>query len=93
MTNMPLEKQDLNKEQIGILEHTKKGRFFCGESKDMDELVEKGLMEYAGRKPFVRDPYYSLTTRGSRLLLPPADDEHAANQVEDAKDMLAERGE
>jgi len=55
---------DLNKEQIEIIKHTIKNNVFCGGGKDMDVLCEAGLMEYIGRKSFVPDPYYRVTTAG-----------------------------
>lgn len=61
----------LNNEQIEILHHTvhrAAGGFYCGGSKEMDELVQLGLMEYAGRKSFVPDPYYKITTAGRNAL-------------------------
>ena len=58
---------ELTKEQVAILRHTKRhaaGGFYCGGGPDMDKLVEAGLMEYAGMKSFVPDPYYKLTGKG-----------------------------
>jgi len=66
----------INQEQFEILKHTQKVTHFCGGSKDMDDLVNKGLMQYAGKKSFVPDPYYKLTAEGRKLLrnmLPRAD--------------------
>lgn len=57
----------LNNEQKEIIKHTMKNGLFCGSSKDMDILCEYGLMEYAGRKPFVPDPYYRATTAGKNF--------------------------
>jgi len=34
----------------------------------MDALVAEGLMEYAGRKSFVPDPYYRITSKGRTVL-------------------------
>ena len=53
-----------NKEQMEILNHTIRNGYFCGGSKDMDVLCQKGLMEYAGRKSFVQDAYYKITAKG-----------------------------
>jgi len=64
-------KVPINREQIEILEHTVKrapGGFYCGGGKDMDALVAEGLMEYAGRKSFVPDPYYRITSKGRTVL-------------------------
>jgi hypothetical protein len=34
----------------------------------MQELVQAGLMVFAGRKSFVPDPYFTLTQKGRDLL-------------------------
>jgi hypothetical protein len=57
----------LSREQLSILDHTEHraaGGYYCGGGKDMDALVAAGLMEYAGRKSFVPDPYYRITSAG-----------------------------
>lgn len=59
---------NLNNEQKEIIQHAIKNGLFCGGSKDMDALVEAGLMELAGRKSFVPDPYYRVTTAGRQAL-------------------------
>lgn len=61
----------LNAEQIAILQHTANraaNGLYCGDSLDMQVLVEAGLMEVAGRKPFVTDPYFQLTAKGRKKL-------------------------
>lgn len=61
----------MTKEQQEILEHTAQrapGGLYCGGSKDMDALVTAGLMEYAGRKSFVPDAYYRITSKGRATL-------------------------
>lgn len=61
----------LTREQISILDHTihrAAGGYYCGGGKDMDALVAAGLMEYAGRKSFVPDPYYTITGKGRAAL-------------------------
>lgn len=55
---------EFNDEHLAILSHTNKNKLFCGGSPEMDLLVERGYMEYAGRKSFVPDPYYRLTPKG-----------------------------
>lgn len=55
---------ELNNEQKEILKHTVDNGLFCGGSKDMDILCDLGLMEYAGKKSFVPDPYYRITKKG-----------------------------
>ena len=61
----------LSREQLSILDHTEHraaGGYYCGGGKDMDALVAAGLMEYAGRKSFVPDPYYKITSAGRAAL-------------------------
>ena len=59
---------ELNNEHKAIIEHTIKNGLFCGSSKEMDELCEAGLMEYIGRKSFVPDPYYKVTSLGKKAI-------------------------
>ena len=54
----------LNSEQMGILKHTDRNGLFCGGGKDMDILCQHELMEFAGRKSFVPDPYFRITAKG-----------------------------
>ncbi len=49
-------------------EHRSAGGFYCGGGPDMDVLVASGLMEYAGRKSFVPDAYYRITSKGRDIL-------------------------
>lgn len=61
----------LNREQIEILNHTvsrSAGGLYCGDSPDMQKLVEDGMMELAGRKSFVPDPYFRITSKGRDAL-------------------------
>ena len=61
----------LNAEQIEILDHTRNRAaygLYCGDSPDMQKLVELGLMEYAGKKSFAPDPYYRITHKGIEAL-------------------------
>ena len=56
-------------EEFDILDHTihrAAGGFYCGEPEAMKSLVERGLMQYAGRKSFVPDKYFSITPAGRR---------------------------
>ncbi len=56
----------LNKEQIAILEHTSKTcKLYCGDSEDMSDLCDKGLMKFMGRKSFCKDGYYRITRKGN----------------------------
>jgi len=62
---------ELSKEHKEILNHTAHlapGGFYCGDSPAMQELVAAGLMEYAGRKSFVPDKYFRLTSKGRAAL-------------------------
>jgi len=59
---------NLNKEQMAIMSHTDRNRVYCGDSPDMQELVEMGLMESLGRKSFVPDEYFRLTGKGRSTL-------------------------
>lgn len=64
----------LTQEHIDIMDHTLKraaGGLYCGDSPLMQELVYQGLMEYAGRKSFVPDPYFRLTAKGREVLEKP----------------------
>jgi len=56
-------KTGLTREQWEIMKHTKEraaNGLFCGDSPDMQRLVELGHMESAGRKSFVPDEYFRL---------------------------------
>ena len=59
---------ELTKEHIEILKHTEKNGFFCGDSEEMQDLCKLKMMEYAGRKPFVPDPYFRLMRDGKSTL-------------------------
>jgi len=53
------------------MEHTRDhaaGGFYCGGSAEMRELVAAGYMESAGRKSFVPDEYFKLTSKGRQRL-------------------------
>jgi hypothetical protein len=61
----------LNKEQIEIMKHTAfraAGAMYCGDSPDMQQLVEAGLMVSMGHKLFCDDEYFRLTVTGSAEL-------------------------
>jgi len=62
---------ELTKNQREILNHTAynaAGGFYCGDSKDMQELVRLGLMVSAGKKSFCPDEYFELTHAGHEAL-------------------------
>jgi hypothetical protein len=62
---------ELSKNQLGILNHTVQRsahEFFCGDSPDMQKLVEKEFMVSAGRKSFVPDEYFQITDKGREVL-------------------------
>jgi hypothetical protein len=52
----------LLREHREILDHTLRNNsgLFCGDSQEMQYLVDLGLMVYAGKKSFVPDPYFKL---------------------------------
>ena len=59
----------LSRYEIDILWHTQHraaGGLYCGEIPE--SLVSAGLMEFAGRKSFVPDPYYRITAKGREAL-------------------------
>ncbi len=61
----------LTAEQISILRHTRDRAAngnYCGDSEDMQALVDAGLMEFAGRVPGVPDDYFRMTPAGKRML-------------------------
>lgn len=58
---------ELTAEQLAILDHTIRrapGELFCGDDPERLGLVDAGLMEFAGRKSFVPDPFYRVTPAG-----------------------------
>lgn len=59
---------EMTKEHIGILKHTEKNGLFCGDSKEMQELCDLKMMEFAGKKSFVPDPYFRLMPDGKSAL-------------------------
>lgn len=59
---------ELTKEHIEILKHTEKNGLFCGDSEEMQDLCKLKMMEYAGRKSFVPDPYFRLMPDGKLTL-------------------------
>ena len=62
---------ELNTEQVAILDHTAHraaGGLYCGDSPDMQKLVEMGLMVSQGRKSFVPDEYFRMTGKGREAL-------------------------
>jgi hypothetical protein len=61
----------LTREQREILSHTEHRAargLYCGGGKDMDVLVAAGLMESAGRKSFVPDEFFRITSKGRQTL-------------------------
>jgi hypothetical protein len=58
-------------EQLAIMRHAATraaNGHYCGDGPDMRALVARGLMESAGRKPFVPDEYFRLTEQGREFL-------------------------
>ena len=60
----------LNKEQIAILKFTenKVDYLYCGNSLDMQILLNLKLMRYAGKLPYVPDSYFTITKKGREIL-------------------------
>lgn len=70
MTTLPASAA-LTREQREILHHTEHRAaqgLYCGDSPDMKSLVASGLMESAGRKSFVPDEYFRITSAGRAAL-------------------------
>ena len=40
----------------------------CGDSKDMQELCNAGLMKHVGKVSWVPEPYFTITRKGISLL-------------------------
>lgn len=61
---------ELNTEHIVILKHTAmtNGGLYCGDSKEMQELVTAGLMEAVGQPPWCQYTYFHLTQAGKDWL-------------------------
>lgn len=77
---------ELTHEHLEILKHTRKNGLFCGDSKEMQDLCELKMMEYAGRKSFVPDPYFKITSDGKSAL---DDLDHLeSNILTEARDRL-----
>ena len=61
----------LNANQIDILDHTVNraaGGRYCGGGKDMESLVEIGLMKYIGTPEWCPDKFYAITEAGRDAL-------------------------
>jgi len=57
----------VSKREFDILDHTinrAANGLYCGDSDEMKRLVQAGLMECAGRKSFVPEPYFRITASG-----------------------------
>jgi hypothetical protein len=57
----------MDPEEFDIVDHAinrAAGGLFCGDSPAMQRLVADGLMEPAGRKSFVPEPYFRVTDAG-----------------------------
>ena len=59
---------EITNEHIEILKHASKNGLFCGDSKEIQELCEFKMMEFAGRKSFVPDPFFKLMPDGESLI-------------------------
>lgn len=59
---------EINNEQREIINHTLRNGLYCGDSPDMKILCDNGLMEFAGKKSFVPDPYFRVTAKGKKAI-------------------------
>lgn len=62
---------ELTKEQTNILDHTAhraSQNAYCGDSEAMQGLVSLGLMRSLGKKSFVPDEYFTITSAGREAL-------------------------
>lgn len=62
---------DLTKEHIEILKHTAyraARHMYCGDSPEMQELVEAGYMKYLGTVAWCEDKFFTITPNGLTLL-------------------------
>lgn len=62
---------ELTKSQHEILDHTAHrtaNECFCGDSPDMQVLVELGLMYCVGKTGFCSDKYFRLTPKGRKSM-------------------------
>lgn len=81
----------MTKEQIAILNHTAHraaNGLYCGDSPDMQELVRKGLMVYAGRMFCVPDKYFRMTNKGLETLRQCEDATIKASVLDQALDRM-----
>lgn len=61
----------LNQEHQNILTHTLFGaanKRYCGNSKEMQELVAAGLMVSLGKVSFCPDEYFTITKEGAAVI-------------------------
>lgn len=69
-TKQTMIKVELTIKQIEIIKHTAYRAahgLFCGDSEAMQALIALGLMEYAGSKAFVEEPYFRVTSAGLEI--------------------------
>lgn len=62
---------NLSTEQKAILDHTMHrtaGGLYCGGGRDIDALVDAGMMVEVGRKSFVPEAYFRITNKGREAL-------------------------
>ena len=58
-------------EHMDILNHTRHraaNRMYCGDSKEMQDLIKLGFMKHAGEKYYVPEPYFTITKEGTKYL-------------------------
>ena len=60
----------LTREHVGIMKHTLSATrgLYCGDGKEMQELVGWGFMRSAGWLSFVPDEYFRITNAGRKAL-------------------------
>lgn len=62
---------ELTEEQYEIMKHTATraaNNAYCGDSPDMQDLVQRGLMRSVGKVAWCPDEYFKLTPLGSTTL-------------------------
>lgn len=62
---------NLTREQLAILDHADNRSaygLYCGDSPEMQSLVDAGMMVIAGRKSFVPEEYFRITRIGQEAL-------------------------
>ena len=69
-------------EQLEILKHTNRNGRFCGDSRDMQALVAKGLMRSLGKAAWCPDEYFQITGAGREAIKASSPNQKATVQGE-----------